>query len=161
MRKFSLQDWASIAEIFGAAAIVISLIYVAYEIRENTKALQVASRQALAAGDLIYFQTAIDPSIVAQGIAKRRQGVELSYLEESQLIQRQNLNYRIFEHAASLNRMGALEPVEWERYSRIIQNNICNRKDAQEMWDRGHKSYDPEFVEIVDNARRQCSDVTQ
>jgi len=161
MRKFSLQDWASIAEILGAAAIVISLIYVAYEIRENTMALWVASRQALAAGDLTYFQTAIDPSIVAQGLAKDRQGVELSDLEESQLIQRQALNYRIFEHAACLNRMGALEPVEWERYSRIIQNNICNRKYAQDMWDRTHKTYDLEFVEIVENARRQCSDVTQ
>ena len=78
-------------------------------------------------------------------------------LEESQLVQRQALNYRIFEHAASLRRMGALTPIEWERYSRIIEFNICNRQHAQVMWSRRvPATYDPEFVEIVESARRRC-----
>ena len=157
MTKRTLQDWASIAEIFGAVAIVASLIYVAFEIRENTRALQVASRQALASGDLAYFQTAIDPTIVAQALDKHRRGVELNDLDESQLIQRQALNYRIFEHAASLNRMGALDPIEWERYRSIVQFNICNNQFAQAMWDRSQRTYDPDFVQMIDDVRRNCS----
>ncbi len=35
MPRRTLQDWASIAEIIGAVAIVISLVYVAFEIRER------------------------------------------------------------------------------------------------------------------------------
>ena len=63
--KGSLQDWASLAEIVGAIAIVVSLVYVATEVRENTKALNATSRQSLGDNDLTYFSTAIDTSVVA------------------------------------------------------------------------------------------------
>ena len=40
-----LSDWASYAEIFGAVAIVVSLIFVGFQIRGNTKATQAATFQ--------------------------------------------------------------------------------------------------------------------
>jgi hypothetical protein len=43
--KKSLADWASIAEILGAAAIVVSLAFVGLEIRANTRATQAATLQ--------------------------------------------------------------------------------------------------------------------
>ena len=36
MNKLSLSDWASLAEIVGALAVVISLVYVGVQISENT-----------------------------------------------------------------------------------------------------------------------------
>jgi hypothetical protein len=94
--KRSLQDWASIAEIIGAVAIVMSLIYVAYEVRENTRALQATSRQALGDQDLAYFQTLLGPSILARAMDKKRRGEDLTDLEISQLQERQHLNFRFF-----------------------------------------------------------------
>ena len=38
-------DWAAFAEIFGAVAIVVSLIFVGYQIRGNTRATQAATFQ--------------------------------------------------------------------------------------------------------------------
>ena len=34
-----LQKWAHIAEITGAVAVVVSLLYVGYQVRENTAAM--------------------------------------------------------------------------------------------------------------------------
>jgi len=155
--KRSLQDWASIAEIIGAVAIVLSLIYVAYELRENTRALQATSRQALGDQDLAFFQTLLDPSILAGAYDKKRRGEDLSDLEISQLQERQHLNFRIFEHAYSLYRMDALEDREWERYERVVSINICTNEIAKGMWPRYEKGFDPEFREVVDSAMDECN----
>jgi hypothetical protein len=47
MAKLRLSDWASIAEVIGAAAVVISLIYVGVQVRDNTEAVRAANRQIL------------------------------------------------------------------------------------------------------------------
>jgi len=47
-----LEKWALTAEIIGAAAIVISLVFVGLEIRSNTQAAQAATFQASVAYDV-------------------------------------------------------------------------------------------------------------
>ena len=49
--KRSLRDSALIAEIVGAVAVVISLIYVGVSVNQNTRALMVSNHQALVAMD--------------------------------------------------------------------------------------------------------------
>jgi hypothetical protein len=40
MRKLQLGEWAAIGELIGTAAVVISLIFVGYSLRQNTDAVQ-------------------------------------------------------------------------------------------------------------------------
>ncbi len=156
MTRRNLQDWASIAEIFGAFAIVVSLMYVAYELRENNKILQVSSRQVLSEQDLRFYEAALDSSVVARALDKLGRGEQLSNLENSQLRRRQGLNFRIFEHAFYLYRNNALDSREWERYQRIIRSVICTNEIAQQMWaSRG--SWDPEFQQVVEDESQNCS----
>lgn len=154
--KKSLQDWANIAEIAGAVAIVVSLAYVAYEIRENTKALHATSRQSLSNNELTYFATAIDSTVVAVARDKFSNGEELTSLEMSQLKQRQNLNFRIFENAYSQFLLDAIEPKEWERYARIIKISICQNLPARLMWNDFRLGFDPAFREVVDQIGNDC-----
>jgi len=44
----SLQDWGAIGEVIGALAVVVTLIYLAKQIRQNTHAMEEARRLALA-----------------------------------------------------------------------------------------------------------------
>ena len=62
----NLENWARIAEIVGAFAIVVSLVYGALELRESNRMLQVSSRQVLSEQDLKFYETAIDPQVVAK-----------------------------------------------------------------------------------------------
>jgi len=157
MAHREIQVRASIAEIIGAVAIVVSLIYVAYELRENNRILHVNSRQVLSEQDLRFYETAIDPQVVARAVDKVERGEQLSSLERSQLMRCQGLNFRIFEHAFFLDRNDALDIGEWERYQRIIRNNICGNEFAQQMWAGAGSSWDSDFRQIVENESRSCS----
>ena len=42
----SIQDWAAIGEMVGAIAVVVSLIYVGVQLRQNTRATRVSTSQA-------------------------------------------------------------------------------------------------------------------
>ena len=158
MANRDLESWARIAEIVGAFAIVISLVYVALELRESNRILQVSSRQALSEQDLRFYESAIDPRIIARADDKRQRGEELSPLERSQLSYRQGLNFRIFEHAFFLYRNDAIDSREWARYQRIIRNNICNNPFAQDMWPNGPSTWDPGFRDAVEAERRSCGE---
>jgi hypothetical protein len=41
--RMKLSDWASVAEIIGAVAVVVSLIYVGYQVNDNTSAIRSAA----------------------------------------------------------------------------------------------------------------------
>lgn len=41
--RLKLSQWASVAEIIGAAAVIISLVYVGYQVNDNTSAIRSAA----------------------------------------------------------------------------------------------------------------------
>jgi hypothetical protein len=41
--RLKLSEWASVAEIIGAAAVIISLVYVGYQVNDNTSAIRSAA----------------------------------------------------------------------------------------------------------------------
>ena len=47
MRKLTLSEWAEIAEVIGAIAVVVSLIYVGVQVRDNTTEVRASNRQQL------------------------------------------------------------------------------------------------------------------
>lgn len=50
--NLSIEEWAAIAEIIGGLAVLVSLIYLAYEVRQNTRQLEMN----LAAERLMAFE---------------------------------------------------------------------------------------------------------
>jgi len=43
----SLQDWSNLAQVIGALAVVISLVYVGFQVKRNTSAVRSATSQAV------------------------------------------------------------------------------------------------------------------
>jgi len=154
MARRSLEQWASIAEIVASIAVILSLVYLASEVRQNTLAMQATARQEFAAQDMAFFATALDPSIVAQARAKIEEGEALTPLEHSQLVYREHMNFRIFENAHYQFRKGALEASEWERYRRIVHRLICEYEPAQTMWTQF--LFAPEFEAEVKEIQEGC-----
>ena len=157
MRKRTLQDWASIAEIVGAVAVVVSLIYVAFQIRDNTRALVSNSRQELAAQDMVYLSSVLDPTVLAVAQAKFVTGETLTDVEFSQLAERQHLNFRIFENAYYQYTIGVLEESQWKRYSEIIGQVICEAP-ASDMWARLRGGFTEAFRDVVEVSIQHCAE---
>ena len=156
MARRKLEDWAKIAEIVASIAVVLTLGYLAYEVRQNTRVMEANARQQSAAQDLAYVATALDPSVIARAVAKRDEGEELTSLEHSQLVYQQYMNFLIFENAYYQFRKGVLETGEWERYRHIVQVLICGHEPAIEMWTQFQIGFVPEFRGLVSEIQQSC-----
>ena len=48
--RLKLSEWASVAEIIGAAAVIVSLVYVGYQVNDNTSAIRSAAANDASVG---------------------------------------------------------------------------------------------------------------
>ena len=149
MKKPSLSQLSDLSQIVSAVAVVASLVYVGSEIRQNTEATHAATRQAIAGTDFEYVGATLDPLLLAEAEAKLEAGAELTQTEQFILVERQHLNFRIFENAFYQYRVGLLEAETWQRYRWIISLQLATNGPAQKMWAKFGPSFDESFTREV------------
>jgi hypothetical protein len=151
MARLSLSEWASIAEVVGAVAVVISLVYVGVQIGENTIEVRESNRQQLVNRSISATAgVAASPELVGV-ITKVGEGSELSPGEASQYAYFvRGLLYDVQE-AYLLNREGRLSDEYWETRDAIF---VAYMKFAPAL-DVYHRDRDlgvlhPDFVSWAD-----------
>jgi hypothetical protein len=149
--KFSLSDWANVAEIGASAGVIISLIFVGLQLQSNTDVTEAATREAINHKDLEYLSLRLDSSVLARAHAKLENGEELTPLEESQAVHQEYVNFVAFEHSFYQYQKGFFEPEQWLRHRKIVQLQIEGFPPSQTMWARKHHTFTPEFQELVDS----------
>ena len=120
--SLKLSDWADIAQIVSGIAVVITLVFVIFEIRENT-AITRASVFERSADRLIELrnQTLNDPEIAqlfqayVEGNTEGITGVDAIRLRQFVL----NM-FQTYEQAYFAEQHGLLGPAEWRRFERQI-----------------------------------------
>ena len=151
MAKLGLSDWAKVAEIAAAAGVIISLVFVGFELRSSTAATEAATRQAVIQNDMQYLALQIDSSMLAVASTKRRAGEELTALEVDQLVREQYVNFASFHYSSREYRIGALDADAWRRHEKIVRKVIRNNDYAKIMWARYREDYAPGFQTLVDS----------
>ena len=151
MAKFGLSDWANMAEIAAATGVVISLVFVGLELRSNTEATQAATREAINQKDTQFLSLRLDSSVLARAHAKRLKGEELSFLEETQLIQEDYVNFISFEHSFRQYKKGVILRDEWLRHENIVRSQIQKYPYSKLMWQNHHSTFTPEFQNLVNS----------
>ncbi len=151
LNKSRLSDWANIAEIGAAIAVVFSLIFVGLQLQSSTEATEAATREAINRKDLAFLSLRIDSSVLARANTKRRNGEELSPLEVDQLLQEQYINFVSFDYSYTEFRRGAQDLDGWLRHRNIIQSVIDRNSFAKDMWERKQQDFTPEFQELVNS----------
>jgi hypothetical protein len=149
--KFSLSDWANVAEIGASAGVIISLIFVGLQLQSNTDVTEAATREAINHKDLEYLSLRLDSSVLARAHAKLENGEELTPLEESQAVHQEYVNFIAFEHSFYQYQKGFFEPEQWLRHRKIVQFQIEGFPPSRTMWERKHHTFTPEFQELVDS----------
>jgi hypothetical protein len=81
MRKLSLGEWSSLAEVVASMAVVVSLVFVGFSINQNSHILK-ASNDSLIfeIQDSIMSQLAGDP-VLASILVKLESGEEITAIE--------------------------------------------------------------------------------
>ncbi len=133
--------------------VIVSILFLAYEISQSTKATIAAASQGLTDQSITYFEAQLDPGVISQAVYKQRQGNDLSSYELHQLDLLQHLNFRLFENAFLQYKRSFYEEREWERYRRIIAKNMANNPSAIQMWERTRGGWTDEFTAEVESLR--------
>ena len=150
---------ASVAEIVGALAVVVSLIYLAREVRQNTVASRATMHQQYIDAQMNANRGVSDDPEISTLIANANKDYEL--LSESELIRLQFVFWNHFNqwHLAFTTQKHSMLETEMfdvvtRGYSGYIQSSVAFRN----MWKASSFAYDKAFQEHVESVIAGASD---
>ncbi|HEX6066480.1 MAG TPA: hypothetical protein VFZ04_19740 [Longimicrobiales bacterium] len=140
----------AIAELVAAAGVVVTLLYLAVQVRQNTKALRAATFQ-----NIIGFATGFAERVAGSGefAAIFETGMaDLEALDESE---RLRFHFQLiallrrFENIHYQSRMGLIDDEEWEGL-RAALHSIMFRPGSRAWWKGNAHLFNSSFREFLD-----------
>ena len=120
--KLQLRDWASVAEIIAAFAVVLSLVFVGVQIRASTRAAQAAAYQDLNAIEIdMLYDLGKDPVLAAR---YNRAWLAPTALSSEEVLSAQYLRLstmRLWEAFYLQYRSGSLSEEAWAAREPVIR----------------------------------------
>lgn len=149
MERSRLSEWAAIAEIVAALAVIASLVYLAIQVRENTNAVQAATFQELVnASDAYLLTLAQDSSLAGIMLQASRDPSGLGEDEWLRYFYAQRAWWRNMENAFFQRQRGLLGDDEWGVYESVM----CSPPDAgrEQTWAYHRPAMSPPFVAFIE-----------
>jgi len=143
----TILDLASLGQILSSLAVLITLVYLAIEVKQNTAALHAQTRQALlAGGQAELFQVVEHPEIQA---TFSKSG-ELAQEEYAKLNSFLIALMRAREFAWLQYQNDIIDKDQWYTEKGVIEF-ILTFKRNRDWWKKlGRRFYSPDFVTFVD-----------
>ena len=126
MAKLRLKDWAHIAEVVGGVAVILSLLFVGFQVRANTNEVRAANRQQLVGrAHAAVRGFAADPQL-ANIIARAGAGDSLSAAERVQYGYVLRAVLYDVQEAFVLHGEGRLDDEFWLTRSALVNAYLSN-----------------------------------
>jgi hypothetical protein len=138
---------SAISEIVGAIAVVISLIYVAAQIRQNTKMMRSAAKHSITEASQNFIYTAIDKSeewvrlTTDQDPSTPEEDARMSLMVRAML--------RGFESQCYQYESGLLEDDEWYALQSAIKE-LCSLPRINKYWQQLKPHMSERLKKVVD-----------
>jgi len=146
-----LEKWSLVSEMVAALAVVVTLIVLVLEIRENTSAIRataILEVNKIARDHLLTMWTDAEANRIDQ---IGSQNLDALSPEERQ---RFYWNVRSFwlgmQTVYRQYVLGTLPEEEWQVYYKVICNNIAY-PGTRELWNGDEDSLIPQFVDVVES----------
>ena len=131
-----LPKWAHIAEITGAVAVVVSLLYVGYQVRENTTAMQSQTEINLFSLSTELHAWYRDPVFVDLVARANADFDALSVAERMQLERFVMSGMDLWAYALKSFRRGTIDEEEW-----LAWNGFFSGEFESDPWRRIYAQY--------------------
>jgi hypothetical protein len=135
----SLQDWSNIAQVIGALAVVISLVYVGFQVKRNTSAVRSATAQAIHNnyGDW-YMSMTSDAELNRIAIKGLKDYSSLEEVEKARFIEAFMAFTSYSQNAFYQWREKSLSPWLWGGWELLVMNLLAS-PGGKEFWkERGY-----------------------
>jgi hypothetical protein len=146
----TLQDLGSIGEVLGALGVIISLIYLAVQIRQNTRSLRASSRQAVLDGQSNFATLLLHNDNMARVY---RVGIEdIGKLTDDERVQLDALlvtMFRSFQNLYFEHESSTVEQGIWDGFHRNMLWHM-KRPGVREWWETRKVLYSPAFSAFLD-----------
>ena len=142
----TLEQYAYLAEIIGVIIVVVTLLYLAAQVRQGAHLMRSESRQALMNNDrevLLKYLDNIDL------FDKMRGEERLSPSDQRRFTVLWIVNMRNREHEWFQYQDGILDEATWLSYRGIIRITLSSKRHRA-WWNNAKMAFNPEFVTMVD-----------
>jgi len=145
------QLLGNLGEFIGAIVIVVTLIYLAMQVRQNTNALQAQSRQAVLSGAQAELFKLIENPDISINMSKAE---SLTTEEQVKLGHWFGAVMRLREFSWQQYQNGIIDDVQWSTELGIIQS-VLSAHRSRTWWDSvGQNIFGAKFAAFVNDALR-------
>ena len=146
-----LSHWASVAEILGAGAIIVSLIYVALQIDQNTVAIEVSSNQGRLAYGREQSELLLTNPDLVDLIFKGEKSVE-SLTDKEKFLFYEYTTWRIaaWEMTYVENLDGIIDEQLWKAWDGYFHLLIDGKPGYQTFFNDTRPQWDSRFMRHID-----------
>lgn len=154
-----LQALGNLGEFIGAVGVVVSLVYLALQLRQNTKSVRAASFNSMVQNSIRLLEHGFIDSEFAGFLARAEKHPEK--LDQAGELRWNSYMTAVFRHFGNLvyqDRVGALDNQMWESYRRDLKEHL--RTPAWVTWFNEHQvvfsdSLCEEVATIVEEIRQE------
>ncbi len=133
MTILNLTEWAAVAEIIGTAAVVISLLFVAYTVNKNTAVMHASNENFLYEIQFARGRDIVASPGLAAIYAKRRRNEELSEEEQERFHWDKLQDLSSWELAFRRHRDGMFSTEQWEAWDKYFVVSLTGQF-PEESW---------------------------
>jgi len=149
MSKFDWTKWSAVAEIVGAIAIVITLLYLATQTKQNTAAIAASVRQEMFANDQAYLSKEME-----------FRSCQLEGSNTWSSPECRDVDFLIFLRSRENNwlqyRDGVIDEDTYETYNKVLGRALSD-PSAAELWPRLNRDLSDAFVEYANQLRAEVA----
>ena len=127
------SKFRNIIEIISVFAIVLSLIFLALEVKQSNQLAKATIRQALNETDMEVYKVQMDEDVITKALYKIKKNITLDDYEAYQVNEFQTFNFRDFDNSFYQYIIGLFEENVWLAYRRIIKSLLKDQYVAI-MW---------------------------
>ena len=146
-----LSEWAHIAEITSAIAVVISLIYIGLEVNQNTAAVTANTRQSMIDYGREQSEILVTNETLSNLVDKGESNpATLTPLEQSQFYEFTIWRFAMWESSFLNHEKGLLDDdswIAWDAYYRFI---MIGKPGYAQFWSDTRATWHPLFMDHVD-----------
>jgi len=146
----TLQDLGNLGEFVGAVGVVVSFVFLAVQIRHNTRALRDAAEKDMAQDTANWLGLIVEHDDVARIFRLGLRGWE--GLDEDERVRFSMIMFGAFfhyQHLWSRHRLGQLDPEYWAGQWQVIMW-YCRQPGFRSWWTRASPRLNKSFVHFIE-----------
>ncbi|MFH1764670.1 MAG: hypothetical protein ABIF09_10805 [Gemmatimonadota bacterium] len=152
--QLTLQDLGNLGELVGALGVIVSLVYLAKQMQQNTTSVRAASFNSMVQNSLRLLEHSFIDSEFAHFLHRAEN--DPSALSPEEKVRWDSYMTAVYRHFGNLvyqHRVGALDQEMWESYERTLVNHL--RVPSWRAWfEQNTALFSKSLVEHVERSPR-------